>query len=493
MSSTLKFASTKKIEIASKSNVIDMPTAESMLADNKLTKCVIVSAFTDIEWIKKIVDILDEKASKKGSLVQFFLDRGASKYRLNKIVLDNLSTRIKNSFGKDSGIYLISCSSLFHSKLFYFESLTNIKLAIGSINFTQKAFENNEEIALIEDYRKPPIIRSRSRKKSKRKREHKPAFIEPVQKYISCLSKQSTLIPYNFGCNYQTLRNRLLDGYLYRRTNEIDPFIFHLNLSKEILKRLSERGKKDNSNFQSVDKYLKDLKENSISIKKLLGHIENDASSTLTKKERAKLKKYSIESSYGFWVPREYNKIVNDSLKNSTQNKRIKIENSIKDLNKAADIEKGFKAFLYAMMESLKIQGQDRLKDSDQKTIKRLEISWQKWFSTLQKKFCIPHDAKKEFNSNELDACKKLKEKLSSNLFGYPMPNLWDDAEAAEEFESSILESIEYSLSRVGNKPTIINDLIGDNICDTEDDIKLRLTNHEFSIPKKKKKSNKKR
>lgn len=66
------------------------------------------------------------------------------------------------------------------------------------------------------------------------------------------------------------------------------------------------------------------------------------------------------------------------------------------------------------------------------------------------------------------------------------MPNLWDDAEAAEEFESSILESIEYSLGRVGNKPTIINDLIGDNICDTEDYIKSHLTNHEFSIPEKK-------
>lgn len=387
MSSTLIFASTKKIEIDSKSNVIDMPTAESMLANNKLTKCVIVSAFTDIKWIKKIVDILDEKTSKKGALVQFFLDRGASKYRLNKITLDKLSERIKNSFGKGSGIYLISCNSLFHSKLFYFESLTNIKLVIGSINFTQKAFENNEEIALIEDYRKPPIIRSRSRKKPPKKREYKPAFIEPVQKYISCLCKQSTLIPYNFGCNYQTLRNRLLDGYLYRRTNEIDPFIFHLNLSKEILKRLSEREKKDNSNLQSVDKYLKDLKENSISIKKLLGHIENDESSTLTKKERAKLKTYSIESSYGFWVPREYHKIVNDSFKTSNENKRKKLENSIGDLQKVEDIEMGFTAFLNAMTQSLKMQGQDRLNDSDQKIINRLRISWEKWFSTLQKNF----------------------------------------------------------------------------------------------------------
>ena len=71
------------------------------------------------------------------------------------------------------------------------------------------------------------------------------------------------------------------------------------------------------------------------------------------------------------------------------------------------------------------------------------------------------------------------------------MPNLWDDADAAEEFESSILNSIEYLLHRVGNKTTLISDLIGDKICDTEDDIIKILVNHEFMQPLEKKKSRK--
>lgn len=497
MSSTLEFASTKKIpiSISSKSGIVDMPSIENMWADNKLKKCLIVSAFTDIEWIENVVEILKEKTSKK-AIVQIFLDRGACKYQLktNKERLDCLAKQIKRTYMEDSGIYLVSCEALFHSKMIYSESMTNIKVIIGSINFTQRAFEKNEEIALIESYRKPPIERSRKKHKSKKKRGYTPSFISPMLLYIQNLTAHAEQIPCNFRGQYKTLRNRLLDGYLFKRTNEIDPFVFHLNLPQKTLKRLSKKDEDVviSGDVSKLDKYLKDLKENSVSIKKLLETHDEVEIDGLTKQERAKLKSYSIESSYGFWVPREYYDEVIKSFEKSKENKEKKLDDSIKMLESYQNtIENNFYEFLKSIQEKLKGPN-GKLSSEDNKIIERLKTSWIKWFDKLRVKFCIPYKGKNDEGMEKYEkkhevACKKLKDKLSSNLFGYPMPNLWDDAETADEFESSILESIEYLLHRVGKKTTIIKDLIEDVICDTQEDIKNILINHEFKLPSEKK------
>lgn len=480
MSSTLELASTKKIPIDDDCGVVDMPSVEGILADNQLNKCLIVSAYTDVDWIEKLLNILSRKTSKK-TLVQFYLDRGASKYRLVKTRLDSLACRIRNSFSKNSGIYLVSCKGLFHSKMIYSESLTNIRVVVGSINFTKCAFGDNEEIALVENYYKPKIERPRHRRKRKKTREYRPAIMDPMLQYVRNLERVSIRIPHKFDGNYRTLRNRLLDGYLFKRVNEIDPFVFQLNFPKEFLKRLSKKNDNNDENTDLLNIYLKDLKENSISIKKILGENE-ETELRLTKQERSKLKSYSLESSYGFWVPREYYETIMKSCEQSKKNKEAKLDNSINSLNKTIQIEKGFEVFKNAIIEKVKSVDKKSLNPSDKKIIDRLQTSWQKWFKKLRKKFCIPYD-NTTYSELEKEACDKLKSKLSSNLYGYPMPNLWDDVDAAEEFESSILNSIEYLLHRVGKKTTLIKDLIGKNICVTEEDIKEILVKHEFKLP----------
>lgn len=480
MSSTLEFASTKKLPVEDDCGVVDMPSIEEILADNQLNKCLIISAYTDVDWIEMLLNILSEKTSKK-TLVQFYLDRGASKYRLVKNRLDALAYRIRNSFSKNSGIYLVSCDGLFHSKMIYSESLTNIKVVVGSINFTKRAFGDNEEIALVESYYKPKIERPRHRRKRKKTREYRPTIIDPMLRYIQNLGRVSIRIPHKFDSNYKTLRNRLLDGYLFKRVNEVDPFVFQLNFPKEFLKRLSKKNDNNDEIIDRLNYYLKDLKENSISIKKILGEKEENEQG-LTKQERSKLKSYSLESSYGFWVPREYYTTIIKSCEKSKKNKEAKLDDSINSLNKTAQIEKGFETFKNAIIEKVKPIDKKFLNPSDKKIIDRLQASWQKWFKKLRKKFCIPYD-NATYSELEKDACQKLKDKLSSNLYGYPMPNIWDDVDAAEEFESSILNSIEYLLHRIGKKTTLIKDLIGENICVTEEDIKEILVKHEFKLP----------
>lgn len=523
MSSTLEFASTKKIDIEDKHGVIKMPTIKDALADGQLTKCLIVSAYTDIAQIKAMLKILKNKASKKGALVQFFFDRGASKYSIIKNDLDKLNYKIKDSFANNSGIYFVSCTGLFHSKIIYTESLTNIKILIGSINFTQNAFNINEEVALVENYSKQKITRSKKRKKSKKKQEHRPKFIDPIFKYIQNLKTKSDPVPCELGYTYNSLRNRLLDGKIFKRVTETDPFTFHLNLSNETLKRLSSNNKDNNNTSTSeLNVYLDDTKDNSISIKKLLGHKEDKKSDSLSKKERAQLKRYSLESSYGFWVPREYCDKVEDSLKASKETKEKALNNYISILkincseiekeptniskDSRTNIEIEFKKFLYILINEFISSYQNGilqknplpqfdsiepkikfyktlLTPDDNEIIARLESRWKKWFKNLNEKFCIPYEGKKNDDPKHIDACKNLMKKLSTNLYGYPTPDIWNDIDAAGSFEKSIIDSIDSLLHRKGNKPAIIKDLIGDATCDTDEEITKLLINHKFAIP----------
>lgn len=523
MSSTLKFASTKKIDIEDEHGVINMPTIKDSLADGQLTKCLIVSAYTDIAQIKAMLKILKNKASKKGALVQFFFDRGASKYSIIKNDLDKLNNKIKDSFANNSGIYFVSCTGLFHSKIIYTESLTNIKILIGSINFTQNAFNVNEEVALVENYSKPKITRSKKRKKNKKKQEHRPKFIDPIFEYIQNLKTKSNPVPCELGYTYNSLRNRLLDGKIFKRVTETDPFTFYLNLSNETLKRLSSNNKDNNNTSTSeLSDYLDDTKDNSISIKKLLGRKEDKKSDSLSKKERAQLKRYSLESSYGFWVPREYCDKVEDSLMASKEKKEKALNNYISILekncsetekdpantseNSRINIEKGFKKFLCILtnefissyqngtsqeislpqsdsIESKLNSCKELLNIDDREIITKLESRWENWFKNLKEKFCIPYEEKEVYDQKHIDACENLKKKLSTNLYGYPTPDIWNDIDAAGSFEKSIIDSIDYLLHRKGNKPAIIKDLIGNATCDTDEEITKLLINHKFAIP----------
>lgn len=504
MSSKLEFASTQQIfenqENSPLENVISMPTTDKLWAtgsndDSKLTECIIISAFTDVNWIKNsIKDLLNKKKAGRRTLVQIILDRGASKYDVDKQVhkhLNLLANKIGKEFKKNSGIFLLSCGGLFHSKMIYSESKKQIKVILGSINFTQRAFEDNEEIALVETYEKPSDEATSA---------HCPVVFTPMLSYAQNLANKGIQIPIREKTRtYGTMRSRLLDGYLFRKSNIADQFTFHLNFSKDLLKRLSQSNidETNDTTNSELNLYLGDSKENSISIKKLLKNettnqrilqmddIDEDG---LTKKDRSTLKNYSLETAFGYWVPREYYKKVNDSINYSTKRKKDDLEDSILMLkNCINDIKDGFEKFIGIVDDTLKQTQTSQTIITDNQAIETAKERWKQWLAKLQKKFALTSCSNENEKESEKSAAQILKEKLSKNLFGYPVPDFWNDISAANEFEDSVIDYIEYAIGKVGKKSTIIKDLCRDinqiNNNDDEEKITQALKNHLFVTP----------
>ena len=109
----------------------------------KITRCVVVSAYTDCEWINQIVKYVEENKNKKSIEFRLYLDYYASKFSVLKEIKERLigiNSRIRR-IDSDGGIFLIKNYPLFHSKIIITQTEKLCKIIVGSINFTQKAFE----------------------------------------------------------------------------------------------------------------------------------------------------------------------------------------------------------------------------------------------------------------------------------------------------------------------------------------------------------------
>ena len=119
----------------------------------KITRCVIVSAYTDLDWIHQAVQYIQEH--KKGCVeIRFYLDFFASKFSILPDVkkqMIKLNKEIRK-MDPNGGIFLVKKGQLFHSKIIITQTEKRCKVIVGYINFTKKAFEGNEEIALVDDF-----------------------------------------------------------------------------------------------------------------------------------------------------------------------------------------------------------------------------------------------------------------------------------------------------------------------------------------------------
>lgn len=143
---------------------------KDIFVSGKIVKMTIVSAFVDELTLDSLIKELlkrDGRASMSDSIcLKIFIDATACRFlqeenqksliKLNRIISNAYwenKSRPKKLFTNDSGIYLVSINKtrLFHSKMILCKSRSRMRMILGSVNFTQCAFNNNEELAIVGD------------------------------------------------------------------------------------------------------------------------------------------------------------------------------------------------------------------------------------------------------------------------------------------------------------------------------------------------------
>lgn len=481
----IKFSSTKMSSDTKETNCYDYDdypinqlSKDSIWPEKnkKITRCIVISAYTDCEWIDGIVDYIEGNRNKKGVEFRLYLDYFASKFSVLEKIKERL-IEINNKIRKidpNGGIFLIKKFQLFHSKIIITETEKLCKVIVGSINFTQKAFEKNEEIALVDYFNDP---------------KNYPHYTWQIEHYIEKLNIiAENVSEIDESEEHYSLRSRMMDGVLYWKNSEYKPFSFNLGLSTSLLNKIS---KFFNSNENSpLDKYWNRVYPSTLPVSKLF---KNNFDKDLNGKqgEKVKWKYLSLETPYGYWVPREYVELVEKSISRQSTKTEKKLKafcRDIKDSEKV--IVTNFNEFYNALTyECSKVKKLDR-KDSN--AIISMKPRWNEWFDRLKKKIGVLDEKNK--SPKEIEEIKRLSEKFLERLYrSYnqeSVPDIWNDEIAIQEFEDNIVDCIRFSGQCKDSKPWIVKQIMRKKEhTDSDDDKELILSaliNCKFALPKQK-------
>lgn len=434
---------------------------------NRIKSLLIASAFTDVDFINEVIDKLREKeyANTEGRLA-IFLDENASHYFSNEKIresLDKCSRRIRDSrnhFNEDSGIFLVKCGALFHSKFFISESNTDCRIVLGSANFTKKAFEKNEEIAIAFD-----AATEGNAKANK--------LINALKKYVETLDAWKIGTPREKNIKSISVRDLFLKGRLYRDAKEQDPLRMSLNLPDEYLELLDARKKRNT--MDDIFDYLESKTLNSLPLATIISRAKLDLPEIFVsneKRKRSSWKNYCIESCFGFWSPEKYIEGIEKSLDDVSGNKKGKI----KDLLDFVDNH--YDALQNSFVESInKIQLDRRNIDAGTwawdslNNVEDIKEKWKIWWEKVSTKLS---DEKYE----------EFRNRLCRGVAYSCVPDLWDDPLSTEEFEHSVCESIRYYLSlkdrtskKICNK---IKELLEEDCDELTDDILEKISDDDL-------------
>jgi hypothetical protein len=397
-------------------------------AIRKIRKIIVISAYIDEESIDKLIKFLKKyKDNRVRPVLKIFTDRSSVISRMSsdsEYKLQKLNKQIEKFFRKDSGIYLVQKGKLFHSKLYLIEGNIRQRILIGSLNLTQKGLNENEEI--LADI----IVNNRDRRNK--------FFVTQIEKYIDKLknhkgtNKISSISKKNV---HYSLRDLLLDGKIYYKTAEMDPFVFKLELPDDFVKEES-----------TLHPLLESNVNNTISIKRLLiapiekgGLEEKKLQELYTKmKERKSMwKRYCVETCYGFWCPSCWDQEL-QAILNELKKRRTPFYKEIKKIiqERKVDLEKCFLNFCNIINQKINAKKTDYYwKYANQDCA--LE-RWTKWYENLNKKL----------------ENKDFLEKLITGVASVPVPDIWNDTYASSEFENSFCELLIYHWSKEYSKST---------------------------------------
>ena len=363
----------------------------------------IISAYFDL----KTLDWMYTYAKKNKNIkIQIFVDRYSSKIFSNKDVHAKLTQTPKNI-----KIFLVRSGKLFHSKLYYIKSDKEIKVLIGSLNFTYNAFQKNEEI--LNQYIENVNDRSE--------------YLADIEEYIDGLKIKSEKVTSKIKNNHinNDLRSLLLDGFIYYESKEKESFSFKLKLPDDL--------KKIDTN---IDPTLEANIVDSLTLERLVQESSSLKNIKFPTKENkhSRWKDCCLETCYGYWSPSYFNEDLEGILKKREKGRKPyfkQIQKLLKD--NEVELEKAFLKVCSKIRKNLKDES-----DWEYSDISTAREAWKKWRISLLKKF----NNKTFYN------------RLILGVSKVSPPDIWNDEIASEEFEDSFLDSLIYHWSKEYNKST---------------------------------------
>ncbi len=411
-------------------------------------KITIVSAYIDYNSICNVVDICNQQ--RNGNiLLKIFSDKHSIKKLYNKYSKE--MEDIFKSIGqlqKGSGIFSVNYGKLFHTKCYQIETKARrirggrirrgrIITILGSLNFTQNGFYENEEILY-------KVSNLKHRKEKDEIHEYISKYISTIEEY----SKKCSIENLQRNPRNSNLRDLLLNGYLWNQISENETLSIDLKIDPEFRKTVSKK-----------HPALEDKTSNTLKIEKLIatdGKLKSLIELPEKRTTRSSWKIYCIYTDYGYWSPINFKERIDNEVAkkdNSTEYYKALVK-IIKSKPDALPLQEAFLEFCTELKPHV---GGDNWKLSNKKTA---STHWKNRCKILLEK--LKND--------------KFISRLSNKIDYASVPDLWNDEIASKEFEDSFLEEILYISNKDGYKNVkdryknvVVKSIenLFDNVCET--------------------------
>jgi len=382
---------------------------------------IALSCYSSLKSLREFWKLFCSVSLKSQTTFKIYLDFNA----MNPATDPELSSglmRLSNTISKrcspDSGIFLVNCGKLFHPKLYCFRwKCGAATVYVGSPNLSLRAFNENEE-----------MLYKLSSSEGKRASVWLDRYTHHLEEKCGA-NRVGKILPASWK-KRRTIREMLLSGRMFFERDEHDRFRVCLHLPKEFRR------------LPSSNVFVTGRLGNSVSIRDILTRAGPDGlgitdpftSGNRVKPKQPKWKQYAVQTCYGYWVPFEYLKHLNDGLDKWMAEREQLYRNLIRSIisNRRALTSK-FQSVVVGYYEE-----EIHSKGLTWRGRKAAEQAWERKLNWLDK------------NQKNVGFIRRI----AADIENVKVPDVWNDPDSALMAENSFLLQLLYDYEKADLRRT---------------------------------------